>query len=102
MAPRMTAFESVCGERRSEPDYDRTKLAIFWGVNPLASERITSYAAHGGVRTVISRLKERGVKIVSIDTYRTRTVREANEWDPPQTRNRRRPGPGHDARDYPG
>jgi len=80
MVPRMTAFSAVTGGARAEPDYDHTNLVLFWGTNPLASERFGSYAAYHGMRQIIPRLKNRGVKIICIDPFRTRTVRLADEW----------------------
>ncbi|WP_176637717.1 molybdopterin-containing oxidoreductase family protein [Desulfolutivibrio sulfoxidireducens] len=80
MAPRMTAFKAVTGGVRTEPDYDRTKLVIFWGSNPVGVERFASYAAHDGLKTILPRLKKRGVRIVCIDPFFSATVREADEW----------------------
>ncbi len=80
MVPRMTAFRSVTGGTRAEPDYDSTKLVIFWGTNPLASERFGAYAAYNGMRQIMSRLKERGTRIISIDPFRTKTAQQADDW----------------------
>ncbi|PKN68101.1 MAG: hypothetical protein CVU57_00290 [Deltaproteobacteria bacterium HGW-Deltaproteobacteria-15] len=80
MVPRMTAFRAVTGGMRAEPDYDQTRLVLFWGTNPLASERFGSYSAYNGFNRIIGRLKERGVKIIGIDPFRTKTVRLADEW----------------------
>ena len=80
MVPRMTAFNAVMGETRAEPDYDTTNLVLYWGADPLTSERFGSYSAYGGMRQVISRLKKRGVKIIAIDPFRTGTVQQADEW----------------------
>ena len=80
MVPRMTAFKAVTGGARAEPDYDSTNLVIFWGTNPLASERLGSYSAYNGMRKVISRLKQRGIRIISIDPFHTQTVRQADDW----------------------
>jgi len=80
MVPRMTAFKAVTGQIKAEPDYDSAKLVIFWGTNPLASERFSAYAAYNGMRQIISRLKARGTRIISIDPFRTETVRQTDEW----------------------
>jgi anaerobic selenocysteine-containing dehydrogenase len=80
MVPRMTAFHAVTGAFRPEPDYDHTKLVLFWGVNPVATERFGAYAAYNGLSEIIPRLKQRGVRIVAIDPFRTRTVKQADEW----------------------
>jgi anaerobic selenocysteine-containing dehydrogenase len=80
MVPRMTAFRSVMGHIRPEPDYDNTKLILFWGVNPLATERFGAYSAYSGMRQIIPRLKQRGTRIISIDPFCTGTVRQADEW----------------------
>ncbi len=81
MVPRMTAFKAVTGGIRAEPDYDTTKLVIFWGTNPFVSERLGSYAAYDGMRQVVPRLKKRGVPIICIDPFRTQTVQEADTWE---------------------
>lgn len=80
MMPRMTAFKAVTGGIRAEPDYDSTKLVIFWGTNPLASERFGAYSAYNGMRQIISRLKQRGTRIISIDPFRTKTAQQADDW----------------------
>jgi anaerobic selenocysteine-containing dehydrogenase len=80
MVPRMTAFRAVMGVIRAEPDYDRTKLVLFWGVNPLVSERFGAYASYNGMTQILPRLKKRGVRIISIDPFRTATVQQADEW----------------------
>lgn len=80
MAPRMTAFKAVTGGARTEPDYDRTRLVLFWGCNPLGAERFSSYAAHDGFRKILPRLKARGVKIVCIDPFPSQTAKAADAW----------------------
>lgn len=80
MVPRMTAFRAIIGEVRAEPDYDATNLVLFWGGNPLASERFGAFSSYGGMRQIIPRLKQRGVRIIAIDPFRTRTVEQADEW----------------------
>lgn len=80
MVPRMTAFQAVTGSIRAEPDYDGTKLVLFWASNPLASERFGAYSAYNGLMQIIPRLKQRGARIICIDPYRTMTVRQADEW----------------------
>ncbi|NDY56741.1 molybdopterin-dependent oxidoreductase [Desulfovibrio sulfodismutans] len=80
MAPRMTAYRAVTGGARTEPDYDATNLAIFWGADPVGVKRFASYAAHGGMNRILPRLKERGVKIICIDPYFSATAQEADQW----------------------
>jgi anaerobic selenocysteine-containing dehydrogenase len=80
MVPRMIAFKAVTGCVRAEPDYDRTKLVLFWGSNPLGAERFSSYAAHNGLKTILSRLKQREVRTICIDPFRTQTVEATDEW----------------------
>ena len=80
MVPRMTAFHEVTGGIRAEPDYGSTKLVLFWGANPLVTERFGAYSAYNGMSQVIPRLKQRGVRIISIDPFRTTTVQQADEW----------------------
>ena len=80
MAPRMMAFNSVFGEKRAEPDYDHTKLVIFWGSNPLSINRYGSYAAYNGLHKIFPRLKERGVYTICIDPFRSQTAKKADKW----------------------
>jgi anaerobic selenocysteine-containing dehydrogenase len=80
MVPRMTAFMAITGGIRAEPDYDNTRLVLFWGSDPLTSERYGSYAAYNGMRQIIPRLKERGTRMISIDPFRSRTAALADEW----------------------
>ncbi len=77
--PRQVAFVQAFGAR-SEPDYDNTRLVIFWGINPLNSTRFSHYAAYDGFNTIIPRLKERGVKIVMVDPVRSETISVADDW----------------------
>jgi anaerobic selenocysteine-containing dehydrogenase len=80
MVPRMTAFHAVTGGIRAEPDYDSTELVLFWAANPIVTERFGAYSAYNGMRQIIPRLKQRGVRIISIDPFRTTTVQQADEW----------------------
>jgi len=80
MVPRMTAFMAVTGGIRAEPDYDHTQLVLFWGSDPLTSERYGAYAAYNGMRQIIPRLKERGTRMISIDPFRSRTAAQADAW----------------------
>jgi anaerobic selenocysteine-containing dehydrogenase len=80
MAPRMMAFKSVFGAIRAEPDYDNTKLALFWGSNPVDIERYASYAAYGGMKKILPRLKERGVRTICIDPYQSKTAKQVDQW----------------------
>ena len=80
MMPRMTAFNAVLGETRAEADFERTRLLIFWGINPMASERYSAFASFNGMRRIIPRLKEQGVRIIAIDPFRSETVQQADDW----------------------
>ncbi|MFC1580711.1 molybdopterin-dependent oxidoreductase [Thermodesulfobacteriota bacterium] len=80
MMPRMTAFNAVLGGTRAEADYERTRLLIFWGSNPMASERYSAFASFNGMRHIIPRLKEQGVRIIAIDPFRSGTVKQADDW----------------------
>jgi len=80
MVPRMTAFKAITGGIRAEPDYDNTQLVLFWGSDPLTSERYGAYAAYNGMRQIIPRLKERGTRMISIDPFRSRTAAQADAW----------------------
>jgi anaerobic selenocysteine-containing dehydrogenase len=80
MVPRMTAFRAVTGNVRAEADFEKAALVIFWGADPLVSERFGAYSAYNGMRNIIPRLKERGVRIIAIDPARSPTVRQADHW----------------------
>ncbi len=80
MAPRMMAFKSVTGAIRAEPDYDNTRLVLFWGSNPVGIERYASYAAYNGMKKILPRLKERNVKTICIDPYQSETAKQTDEW----------------------
>lgn len=80
MAPRMTAFKTVTGRIRAEPDYDNARLVLFWGSNPLAVGRFSSYAAYNGLKQIIPGLKQRGARIICIDPFETATAKRADEW----------------------
>lgn len=80
MMPRMTAFHAVLGQTRAEPDFERTRFVIFWGGNPLASERYSAFASFNGMRQIIPRLKKQGARIIAIDPFRSETVRQADDW----------------------
>ncbi len=77
--PRMVAFMQAFGAR-PEPDFENTRLVVFWGANPVNTTRFSSYAAYDGFNLIFSRLKERGVKIVVIDPTRSESVAFADEW----------------------
>ena len=80
MVPRMTAFNALAGNIRAEPDYDNARLVLFWGSDPLTSERFGSYAAYNGMKQIIPRLKRNGTRIISIDPFRTKTVQLSDDW----------------------
>lgn len=80
MVPRMTGYKAVTGAIRAEPDYDNTNLVLFWGTNPMASERFGSYSTYNGLGQIIPRLRKRGARIICIDPFRTMTVQQADEW----------------------
>jgi anaerobic selenocysteine-containing dehydrogenase len=80
--PRQVAFLDAFGGR-PEPDYENTRLAIFWGSNPVNSTRLSAYAAYDGFHNIIPRLKERGVKIIAVDPIRSETVSLADDWIQP-------------------
>lgn len=77
--PRQVAFVNTFGDR-PEPDYENTKLIIFWGVNPVNTTRFSAYASYDGFHNIIPRAKQRGVKIVVVDPVRSETVDLADEW----------------------
>ncbi len=77
--PRQLAFMHAFGGR-PEPDYENTRLVIYWGLNPVNSTRFGQYAAYDGFNRIIPGLKKRGAKIVAIDPMRSETVSLADEW----------------------
>ncbi len=77
--PRQVAFINTFGDR-PEPDYENTKLIIFWGANPVNTTRFSAYASYDGFNNIISRAKQRGVKIVVVDPVRSETVDIVDEW----------------------
>jgi anaerobic selenocysteine-containing dehydrogenase len=76
----MLAFRAVTGNIRAEADFEKANLVIFWGSDPLVSERFGAYSAYNGMRKIIPRLKKRGIRIIAINPVRTRTVRQADDW----------------------
>ena len=79
MVPRITAFSMIMGAK-TECDFEEAKLIIFWGANPVASNRFGGYCAYNGFHQIISRAKKRGARIISIDPVRSRTVAQSDEW----------------------
>lgn len=77
--PRLVAFVHAFGAR-PEPDYENTRLVVFWGANPINTTRFCSYAAYDGFHQIIPRLKERGAKIVVVDPVRSETAALADDW----------------------
>jgi len=80
--PRIITFNDAFGGR-PEPDYEKSRLIIFWASNPVNTTRYAQYAACDGFQQVISRARERGAKIVVIDPVRAETVALADEWIQP-------------------
>ena len=77
--PRATAFQAVMGGK-PEPDFERANLIVFWGANPVATDRYGNYCAYPGFNRIISRAKARGARLVAIDPFRSETVERAGEW----------------------
>jgi anaerobic selenocysteine-containing dehydrogenase len=77
--PRNLAFVSAFGAK-PEPDYENTGLIIYWGTNPVNSNRFSGYASYDGFNKIIDRAKKRGVKIVVIDPVRSETASLADLW----------------------
>lgn len=80
MAPRMLAYKSVTGAIRPEPDYDNTRMVIFWGSDPAGIERYAAYTAFDGMDKILSRLKTRNVRTICIDPYHSKTAKYADQW----------------------
>ncbi len=82
--PRSIGFRTVFGQM-PQPDYENTKLILIWGSNPLASNRygevgIGFACAYGGLSSIFSSARKRGVKVVVIDPWRNHMVRLADKW----------------------
>ena len=77
--PRHLAFVSAFGGK-PEPDYEKTRLILFWGSNPVNSNRLSGYASYDGFNKIIDRARKRGVKIVVIDPIRSETATLADLW----------------------
>ncbi len=79
MVPRITAFNMIMGAK-TECDFEKAKFIIFWGANPVASNRFGGYCVYNGFHQIIPRAKKRGARIIAIDPVRSRTVVQADEW----------------------
>jgi anaerobic selenocysteine-containing dehydrogenase len=77
--PRNLAFVSAFGGK-PEPDYEKTRLILYWGTNPVNSNRFSGYASYNGFNRIIDQAKKRGVKIVVIDPVRSETASLADLW----------------------
>lgn len=58
--PRGLAHQIVYGQR-TDPDYENTRFIIFWGTNPLDSNRLGVRMVYGGIAKVLDRLKRKGI-----------------------------------------
>ncbi len=81
--PRLVAFVDAFGGR-PEPDYENSKLIIFWGVNPANTTRFCCYASYDGYNKIIPRARDKGAKIVVIDPIRSETASFADIWIHPK------------------
>ncbi len=77
--PRLVAMMQSFGGR-PEPDYENTKLVIFWASNPVNSTRFCCYAAYDGFHQIVPRLKEKGVKTIAVDPMRSETIALVDDW----------------------
>jgi anaerobic selenocysteine-containing dehydrogenase len=77
--PRATAFGAVMGGK-PEPDFESARLIVFWGANPVATERYGNYCSYPGFNRIISRAKARGARLIAIDPMRSETVARVDEW----------------------
>ena len=81
MVSRMMASDSVIGERRAEPDFDNASLVIFWGANPYETERLAAFSSYNALsHSLVSKLKTKLVKIITIDPVRTKLASESDLW----------------------
>jgi anaerobic selenocysteine-containing dehydrogenase len=82
--PRSMGFQTVFGHM-PQPDYQNTKLIIIWGANPYASNRygevgVGFASAYGGLASIFSAARKRGVKLVVIDPWHNSLARRADKW----------------------
>jgi anaerobic selenocysteine-containing dehydrogenase len=77
--PRHLAFVSAFGGK-PEPDYEKTRLILYWGTNPVNSNRFSGYASYNGFNKIVDQARKRGVKIVVIDPIRSETASLADLW----------------------
>jgi anaerobic selenocysteine-containing dehydrogenase len=82
--PRSLGFQTVFGHM-PQPDYENAKLILIWGSNPFASNRygevgVGFASAYGGLSSIYSSAKKRGVKLVVIDPRRNHLARLSNKW----------------------
>lgn len=77
--PRVTGLLNVFGGR-PEPDYDASKLIIFWSSNPMNTCRFGLYSAYDGFDKIIDRARDRGAMIVVVDPVRSEMAKLADEW----------------------
>ena len=82
--PRSIGFRTVFGHM-PQPDYENTKLILIWGANPFASNRYGEVgagfaSAYGGLSSIFSSARKRGVKLVVIDPCHNHLVRLSDKW----------------------
>ncbi|MEI9479390.1 MAG: molybdopterin-dependent oxidoreductase [Deltaproteobacteria bacterium] len=79
--PRQLGVTSVFGEI-AEPDYNGTKLAIFWGANVVEANRYSRHSSVPNFSKTIPMIRAGGGKIVVVDPIRSETVALADQWVP--------------------
>jgi anaerobic selenocysteine-containing dehydrogenase len=79
--PRLLGTTAVIGEL-AEPDYNGTKLVIFWGGNVVSAHRYSRHSAVPNFSQTINSIKKGGGKVVVIDPIKSETVPMADEWIP--------------------
>jgi anaerobic selenocysteine-containing dehydrogenase len=77
--PRRLAFFDAFGGR-PEPDYDNSRLLIFWASNPANTTRFSNYSAYDGFNQILPRAKKRGAKVIVVDPIRSEAVSLADDW----------------------
>lgn len=79
--PRQLGVSSVFGAI-TEPDFNGTKLAIFWAANVTEANRYTRHAAAPNFSQTIPMIRSGGGKVVVIDPIRSESAALADEWIP--------------------
>ena len=77
--PRSLGRTAVAGVK-GEPDFERAKLIVLWGANPLASHRLGGFCGYERIHELVDRAVKRGSRVVCIDPVKSETAERCIEW----------------------